>query len=1305
MSELDQTEQLIRRAMRRDQHRLRQRLRSIRKAAKQGKPFDRNLTALRRQLDESVALCEQRRNSRPVIDYTGLSLPVLDRRDEIAEAIREHQVVVICGETGSGKSTQLPKIALEIGQGIRGTIGHTQPRRIAARSIASRIADELDCEVGAQVGFKVRFADQTRPGTHIKLMTDGILLAETAGDRYLDAYDTIIIDEAHERSLNIDFLLGYLRRLLPKRRDLKLVITSATIDAERFQAHFTTAETEVPIVEVSGRTYPVELRYRPLNETPADDDQSPRRREWQDGVLDALDEVTAEGPGDVLVFLPTERDIRDVARRVRGRVRDCDVLPLYGRLSAKEQSRVFAQSKQRRIVLATNVAESSVTVPGIRYVIDTGTARISRYSSRSRIQRLPIEPVSRASADQRMGRCGRVGPGICIRLYDESDYRRRDEYTQPEILRSNLASVILRARSLRLGAVEEFPFVDPPRPATIRDGYRTLFELGATDEQQELTQTGRTLSRLPVDPRIGRMILAGIDEHCLYEILVIAAVLEIQDPRDRPVEKQQAANEAHEKFRHEDSDFLTLLNVWNFFHEQKANLSHSKLRKACLQNFLNYNRMREWADLHRQLRELVERSEDPRIRERARTLRHTRTEDYDAIHRALLTGLLSGVAFKSDETEYTGADQVKLKLWPGSVLAAKKPKWIVAAELVETSNRYARTIARIQPGWIEPLAGHLVKRSYSEPHWHAKSSGVMAFEKVSLFGMPIVARRRVSYTAIEPAQCREIFIRDGLVEGGYEKNAKFLQHNRDLIAEIDAMQARTRRVDLTPDTDVQFDFYDRLIPEDVCSGAQFEKWRRRAEARQPRLLYFRREDFVREDDATEARAGFPDALDIGQNRFPLKYNMEPGADDDGITISVPRAGLTHIPADRLGWLVPGLLEEKVTALIKSLPKHLRRRLVPAPDTARTVVSELRFGQGCIESEVAARLTRIAGETVAPEDFDPERLPRHLRMNVQVMDDDGESVASGRDVEHLQKATPREDLPAAVAGEWTRDGLTDWSLEALPVSVEIEQAGMRMKKYPALTDAQEHVHLRLLDDPTTAYHVTRGGLRRLFLIRESRRLRNHLRHFPGIDQIRLVCSAIPGMNVDAQLHELLADRALFRTPEIPRTAEQFEARMKLGTNQLSVALQDLAALLPDLFVDYQETSMQARADCPPAWRPSYLDARDQLEQLVRPGFLVTTPWEWLCQFLRYFEAIRYRLERLPQGSLRSDERGTREIAGFQQRYRERVQDHAARAIYDPELQTYRWMVEEYRVSLFAQKLGTAVPVSAKRLERQWKKVTL
>jgi ATP-dependent helicase HrpA len=1301
MSELDKLEKQIRKAMRADQHRLRQRMRSIRTAAKQKKPFDKSLNQFKSQLERSTQRRSDRLAKKPKIDYSGFDLPVLERREDIAAAIRDHQVVVICGETGSGKSTQLPKIALELGQGIGGMIGHTQPRRIAARSIAARVADELKCQVGNEVGFKVRFADSTKHSTYIKLMTDGILLAETAGDRFLDNYDTIIIDEAHERSLNIDFLLGYIKRLLPKRRDLKLIITSATIDAKRFQEHFETEQGPVPIIEVSGRTYPVELRYRPVEED-TDANQPRSNRDWQDATIDALDEVITEGPGDVLVFLPTERDIREVHRRMRGRLVGCDVLPLYGRLSPKDQARVFAPAKARRIVLATNVAESSVTVPGIRYVVDTGTARISRYSSRSRIQRLPIEPVSQASANQRMGRCGRIGPGICIRLYDKSDFNKREEYTQPEILRSNLASVILRATALKLGAIEEFPFVDPPRPATIRDGYRTLFELGAVDERNQLTTIGRTLSKLPVDPRIGRMILAGIDEHCLHEVLVLAAVLEIQDPRDRPVEKQQAADEAHEKFKHEESDFLSLLNVWNFFHEQKAALSHSKLRKACLQNFLNYNRMREWVDLNRQLRDLIERSDDPTIRENAKGLRKKRCEDYDAIHRALLTGLLSGVAYKGPEDkEYAGADQIKLILWPGSVLASKKPKWIVASELVETNKRYARTIARINPNWIEPLARHIVKRKYSEPHWHAKSSSVMAFEKATLFGLTIVPRRRVGYAKVDAEKSREIFIEMGLVQFELETKAPFFQHNQALMAELDSMQQRTRRMDLTPDEDVLFDFYDRVVPKDVCSGAQLDKWRKKVEKKKPELLFLQRDDFLKEEEAADATAGFPEELEIGVNQFQLEYNMEPGAEDDGITITVPRTGLSQFPKERLGWLVPGLLEEKVIAMIKSLPKDLRRRLVPAPDTAREVVKDLPFGVGDIGVELSQRLTRIAGDMITPQDFDLGRLPSHLRMTLQIIDGGEEETTPDQPAD--EPTAPPKPVATESASDWTKNELLDWSIDALPVSIEIVESNMRITKYPALVDTGASANLRLLDDATTAMWTSRAGVRRLFALREKKKIASHTDRFPGMDRMRLISSAIPHMNIDSQLFDLLADRAMFQEPTIPRSREAFNERVTAATNYLSVAVQDAAALLPGLFDGYQSASSKADEKCTHSWKPSYADVQQQLIGLVRPGFLLATPWEWLLQFPRYFQAIQHRLERLPHGTLNADQRAMRELTPLETRYHDRIAEHRSRNIIDPELVTYRWMLEEYRVSLFAQKLGTAVPVSVKRLDRQWKKV--
>ncbi len=989
---ISQLERDIRQAMGAERFRLRRRLRNIRDAQKAGKPFDRNLSRLARDVEKSVQQRKDRTSNVPATRYDP-ELPITAKKDEIAAAIREHQVIVVCGETGSGKSTQLPKICLEIGRGIDGMIGHTQPRRIAARSVSARIAEELGSPLGQQVGFKIRFTDATKPSTYIKLMTDGILLAESQNDRFLNQYDTIIIDEAHERSLNIDFLLGYIKRLLPKRRDLRLIITSATIDAARFSEHFAGDSGPAPVLEVSGRTYPVETRYRPLISEDPEDEGEP---DPMDCLKAAVDELALEKPaGDMLIFLPTERDIREAAQTLRGHKipldapgRLTDILPLYGRLSTKEQNRVFQPSKWRRIVLATNVAESSLTVPGIRYVIDTGTARISRYSARSQVQRLPIEPISQASADQRKGRCGRIGPGICIRLYSEEDYESRDRFTPPEIQRTNLASVILQTMSLDLGHLEDFPFLDPPKSSVIRDGYKTLFELGALDEKECLTDIGKQLSRLPVDPRIGRMILAGEAENCLHEVLIIASALELQDPRERPLDKQQAADAAHEQFKHEDSDFLSHLKLWDFYHKLRGDVSRSRLRKACRQHFLSYNRLREWADIYQQLLRLVEE---------AGFKLQKRKDDFEAIHRALLTGLLSNIAYRAETFEYTGAGGTKFQLWPGSGLFEKKPKWVLAAELVETNRRYLRTAAKLNPNWIEPLAGHLINKSHSEPHWDAEAGSVMAFEKVSLFGLTIVPRRSVRYGPIDPVKSRELFIQHGFVEGEMETRLEFFAHNRKLLDEVAGLQAKSRQRDLLLGEAAQFEFYDKRLPADVFDVQSLERWWKDAKHREPRLLFMSKSDLLKEGGEVLADDDFPNALTIDRMRLPLEYHLEPGSAEDGITLVVPKEGVNQLDPQRLGWLVPGLLEEKITALIKSLPKDLRRNFVPAPDTAKEVLKVLHFGQGDMTAEVAKVLSRIAGEPIPPSAFDTARLPSHLRMNVRVVDETGEALAAGRDL--------------------------------------------------------------------------------------------------------------------------------------------------------------------------------------------------------------------------------------------------------------------------------------------------------------------
>ncbi|MDZ4778759.1 MAG: ATP-dependent RNA helicase HrpA, partial [Planctomycetia bacterium] len=957
MSSLADRSAEIANAMLADQFRLRRRWEALRERAKRGEGADDGLAKWVADLERSVARRQARAERVPSVQYDD-ALPISAKREEIAAAIREHQVVILCGETGSGKSTQLPKICLELGRGVAGWIGHTQPRRIAARSVASRIAQELNSPLGRDVGFKIRFTDSTSPETYIKLMTDGILLAESQHDRFLEQYDTLIIDEAHERSLNIDFLLGCLHRLLPKRRDLKLIITSATIDTARFAEHFASSRGPAPVVEVSGRTYPVDVRYRPMVDDDAQDDP-----DWMRAVLDAVDELLELPPGDILLFMPTERDIHEIAKALRGRLlhsagkQTTEILPLYARLSGKEQDRVFQPHSGRRIVIATNVAESSLTVPGVRYVIDPGVARISRYAPRSRMQRLPIEPISRASADQRKGRCGRIGPGVCIRLFSEEDYQSREQFTAPEIQRTNLASVILQTLALNLGDIEEFPFLDPPKVGVVRDGYHTLFELGAIDAENRLTSLGRQLARLPVDPRIARMIVAGHAEGCLNELLVIAAALETQDPRERPMEKQQSADEAHAKFANADSDFLSYLAIWDFFHQLKHTLSGSQLRKACHTNFLSYNRMREWIDVHQQLL---------RLTGDAGMKSGPRRDDSAAIHRSLLSGLLANSGFRADEGEFTMAGGVKFQLWPGSGLRASKPKWLVAAELVETNRRYLRCAARINPTWLETLAAHLVTRTYHDPHWSRESGAVMCYEKVTLWGLPIVPRRSARYSVVNAAWSREMFIRSALVEGDWETQAPTLIHNRVLLEELQAQQAKLRKRDLLKSEEEQFEYYDHRIPADVTDGQRFIKWLREAERAQPKLLWMTKEDLLRPAAMEVADADFPTSLEIDGVSLPLEYHLEPGSAQDGITLTVPREAVGQIDPHRLGWLVPGLAPDKIVALIKSLPKDLRRALVPAPDMAKRVVAELKFGQGAFLNEVAALLSRFGGQRLRPE---------------------------------------------------------------------------------------------------------------------------------------------------------------------------------------------------------------------------------------------------------------------------------------------------------------------------------------------------
>lgn len=1290
-------------AMQVDRHRLGSQLRSLEQAAASGKLEGEAGAERLRKWDEnfarSAARREQRKANVPVCTYDE-GLPIAARRQEILEAILREQVVVLCGETGSGKSTQLPKICLEAGRGVSGFIGHTQPRRIAARSIAARLAEELK-STGKEVGFKIRFADGTNENTYIKLMTDGILLAESQTDRFLDAYDTLILDEAHERSLNIDFLLGYLKQLLPRRPDLKVIITSATIDAERFAEHFRSSRGPAPVIQVSGRTYPVDVLYRPMPEEAASD------RDWPEAVVDAIEELAGYGPGDMLVFLPTERDIHEMTRVLKGKILPGEsvkgqtrVLPLYARLPTHEQNEIFNPSSKRRIVLATNVAESSLTVPNIRYVIDLGTQRLSRYAPKSKIQRLPIEPVSQASADQRKGRCGRVGPGICIRLYSEEDYLSRDRFTSPEIQRTNLASVILQCKALRFGEIEDFPFLDPPRPEAVRDGYKTLFELLAIDGERRITELGRKLSRMPVDPRIGRIILAGADEHCLAEILVIAAALETQDPRDRPLEHQQAADAAHAPFVHPESDFLSYLKLWEFYQHLKQTISRNQLQKAARQNFLSHNRLREWSDVHLQLLEWAQEA----------GLKITsRREDYAAIHRALLAGFLGSTANLSPEgVEYLVAGGGKAFLWPGSGCMAKKPKWAIASEVVETTRCYLRTAARIDPAWIEPLAEHLVSKTYHDPFWNEKTGKAMCFEKVALMGLVVVPRRPVPLAPVNAAEARKIFIQSGLVEGLLAPGRfAFWEKNRQLEESLRELQVRTRRVGWMLGEQDKHQFYDERLPPDAVDAPALEKWLRTASPEAHKRLEMTEADLVANPDETISAAEFPDKIAHERMTLPLTYRLEPGAADDGVTMTLPREGLNQIDPRRLGWLIPGMLEEKLTALLKSLPKDMRRHFVPIPDTARDLQKQLKFGEGCLLTQVAAELSRRAEIPIRPSDFQSERLPGHLQMNVRVVDAAGEVLAEGKSWEELRQTLGAEaanSFSKLGAAEWSRDGAKTWDFGDLPEQVRVPYHGMEMNGWPAVVDQGEAVGVRLFDSAERADYEHRLGVQRLVYLAYGDELRRQIQHVPAFDSWKKQGASLPDVKeLKNHLAIRLGARAAWGDGAPPRTAEGFRELSKPLKKRLTLAVQEVAGTMAAFFPAYVAAKHAIQAAVAPQWKPVVDDLREQMAELVEPGFLLRAPWQWLQHYPRYFRGMVQRLERLPGAGLARDLKELPKVQAWQDQIRLRREKHRQGGIFDPQLDLFRWLFEEWRVSLFAQSLGTSQPVSEKRLLKQWEQV--
>lgn len=1294
MTDLNKLAANLDQAMAADRHRLGRQLHDLRR-----KPDE---ALLARWLERFQTSCERvasRKGSIPSVRYDD-SLPIAARRDEISRAIAANQVVVVAGETGSGKTTQLPKICLELGRGTHGLIGHTQPRRLAARSVAARVAEELGTQLGELVGYQVRFTDQTSEQSLLKLMTDGILLAETQNDRFLNRYDTLIIDEAHERSLNIDFLLGYLKTILPKRPDLKVIITSATIDLQRFSDHFDGA----PIIEVSGRTYPVDVWYRPL--AAEVDEEGNRVEEDLDidqGILAALQELeiherkTGSIPGDALVFLPGEREIRDTAEFLRkANLRHTEILPLYARLSVAEQQKIFASHAGRRVILATNVAETSLTVPGIVYVIDPGEARISRYSPRSKVQRLPVEPVAQASANQRKGRCGRVAPGICVRLYSEDDFNNRPAFTDPEILRTNLAAVILQMLHLRLGRIEDFPFIEPPDGRAISDGFTLLQELGAVDRAGNISEIGRQLARLPVDPRIGRMLLEAHAIGSLNEVLIIASALSVQDPRERPIERQQAADQAHAQWKDESSDFAAFINLWRGFEEQRQALSQNQLRSWCRRHFLNYLRMREWRETHRQLL-LTCRDLNLQI--------NKEPADHDLVHRALLAGLLSQLGSKTEEGDYLGARQRRFMLHPSSALARKRPAWVMVAELTETRRLYGRLAAKIDPAWVEPLAGHLLKSSHSEPHWEKKRGQVVAYEQISLYGMIIVPRRKVHFGPIDPVASREIFIRQALVAGEWHGRAPFNQANRALLVELDELEAKARKRDILVDDETLYRYFDQRIPEDIFQLASFEHWVKRESQANPRLLHMTREELLQRDAREVSTEQYPDAWRWDRVQLPLSYHFEPGHPSDGVTLRVPAALLRQLPEERLEWLVPGLLYDKCLALVRGLPKALRKNFVPVPDFVRAALERMAFGQGSLTQALGKELTRMTGARLPDEVWADVELPEHLQMRIEVVDAAGKAITSGRDYGALCRelsGRPAETQPAAPVERPSEARPAGQA--ALPPSIERKQAGIAVTLYPAWVEEGDAVVERLFDIEAQALQAHRRGLQRLLLERLNEHVRFVRQKVTAIKDAAIYYRELGNAQQLTDDIMLAAVDAVFLPAgePLPRDPASLDQRFEQGRGDWIPTVERLSVDVLALLKAWHAIQKRLKGKIDLSWALALNDIREQLANLVYKGFVRDVPGEWLKQYPRYFAALEQRLEKLP-GQVQRDRVWTDELQQFWLQYKARSEKYRQEGRATDALEAWRWLLEEYRVSLFAQQLGTRTPVSAKRLNKLWQEM--
>ena len=1215
------------------------------------------------------------------------SLPVSQRKAEIEKLLSEHQVIVVAGETGSGKTTQLPKMCLELGLGNLGTIGHTQPRRIAARSVAARIAEELQTELGDLVGYKVRFNDQISDNTQIKLMTDGILLAEIQTDRFLNQYSCLIIDEAHERSLNNDFILGYLKQLLPRRPDLKVIITSATIDVERFSKHFNNA----PIIEVSGRTYPVEVRYRPV----ADEEDQDQLQ----GILNAVDELQAEGRGDILIFMNGEREIRDTAEALQKQnLKHTEILPLFARLSAQEQNKIFHPSGLNRIVLATNVAETSLTVPGIKYVIDPGTARISRYSYRTKVQRLPIEPISQASANQRKGRCGRVSEGICIRLYSEEDFNNRPEFTDPEILRTNLASVILQMTALGLDDIEAFPFVDAPDKRHIQDGVKLLEELGAFEtvqtksgEKRLLTTIGRQLAQLPVDPRLAKMLLSAVDFGSVYEVMIIVSALSIQDPRERPTDKQQASDEKHRRFADKKSDFLAFLNLWHYVQEQQKELTKNQFRRQCQKDFLNYLRIREWQDIYQQIRLAVREMGLPINSEKA---------EYQQIHTALLSGLLSHIGLKeAEKQQYLGARNAHFAIFPNSVLFKKQPKWVMAAELVETSKLWGRMVAEIEPEWIEPLAEHLTKKSYSEPRWSKSRGAVIADEKVSLYGVPIVAARPVNYGAIDPRVSREIFIQSALVEGDWNTKHKFFKQNQQLIREVEELEHKSRRRDILVDERTLFEFYDQRIGTDVVSQKHFDTWWKKAEKQDPELLNFERSFLINDDAEQVSKLDFPNFWHQGNLKLKLTYQFEPGTDADGVTVHIPLPLLNQVEMTGFDWQIPGLREELVIALIKSLPKSYRRNFVPVPNYAQAFLGRAVPLEKPLLDTLIYELRRMTGVNVEAEHWNWEQIPSHLKMTFRVVDENGKKIAESMNLDELKfslKDRVQESISAVADDGIEQSGLHIWSFAELPQCYEQKQRGFSVKAFPAIVDEKDAVGIKLFETEFEQAVAMQQGLRRLLLLNVPSPIKYLHEKLPNKAKLGLYFTPF-GRVLDliddciaCAVDKLIADFGGFVWNE-----EGFDKLRDFVRENVNEVTVDIAQKVEQILTLTHQLNQRLKGKMDFTMAFALSDMKSQISGLIYQGFVQKSGYARLPDLLRYLQAIDKRMDKLAQ-DVNRDRAAMLRVEQVQQAYQQLLAKLPKSKPISDEVAEIRYMIEELRVSLFAQQLGTKYQVSEKRV---------